>query len=241
MAHAINLSPAICFLIIFCDIVNIRQPKETPIFVIWRSFTQGENITTFLQITQITNFFSSYDFLLIETINFKTGGVSVLRLHSSDIPHDGWEHIVVEDLGENIPPDEPIPYESCEICGNEQIRYVHILRHPDYEGEIRVGRICASRMIGDNVTPFQKENALRNRINRRERFLQKEWRYKPETGNYTLRFKGKQITIMRSRYGSNLGVIFDGKSQWKYRGSNITDFNTAKIVAFNMIDDTDEL
>lgn len=70
---------------------------------------------------------------------------------------------------------EPINYEECEMCGNEKIRYVHLLKHPDYHGEIRIWYVCASKMIEDYVGPKELERELNNRANRRINFMNQEW------------------------------------------------------------------
>lgn len=165
----------------------------------------------------------------------------MLQWSKPNIPHKGWEYIDIEDLGEDIPPGDPIPFEQCEMCGKEKIRYVHILKHPDYGGEIRVGGNCASKMISDYTAPKEREKNLKNRINRRRNFMKQEWRCKPETGNYTLRYKGEQITIMKSKYGSGWGIIFKGKQLWTYQDQKINDFETAKQAAFDLLDEYYEL
>ena len=40
------------------------------------------------------------------------------------------------------------------------------------------------------------------------------WYRKPETGNYTLRYKGDYITIMKSKFGPGWGIIYKGQQQW---------------------------
>lgn len=156
------------------------------------------------------------------------------RWDKPDIPHKGWRYEGMEDLGEDAE-DFEIPYEQCEMCGKERIRYVHILSHPDY-GEIRVGCDCASRMLDDYVNPQQREKDLKNRMNRRRSFLRQSWQYKVSTGNYSLRYKGEYITIMKSKYGPGWGVIFQNKSCWEYNGRKINDVQTAKLVAFDLFD-----
>lgn len=44
----------------------------------------------------------------------------MLRWNKADIPHKGWEYIGMEDLGEDVYPGDPIPYEQCEMCGKEK-------------------------------------------------------------------------------------------------------------------------
>ena len=146
----------------------------------------------------------------------------------------------MEDLGENAHLGIPIAYEQCEMCGKEKIRYVHLLRHPDYGEEIRVGCDCASKMMCDYTIPHERERNLKNRVNRRNNFMKKQWHLKSNTGNYTLRYKGDQITIVRNKFDQGWGVVFKGEWQWKYHGRRITDFDTARIVAFNLFDELHE-
>lgn len=82
-----------------------------------------------------------------------------MRWNKVDLPHKGWTEIGMEDLGENTEFGEEIEYEQCEMCGNEKIRYVHIMKHPDVDGELHVGCICASKMTDDYVNP-EKEKEI---------------------------------------------------------------------------------
>lgn len=161
------------------------------------------------------------------------------RWSKEGIPHKGWTCVDVIDLGEGVFEGETIPYESCEMCEQEKIRYVHILKHPNYSGEIHVGCDCASKMTDDYISPSQRENDLRNRANRRRNFMKQSWHVKPETGNYVLRYKGDYMTIVKSRYGG-FGVVFKGIRQWEYCGNKILNFDTARIVAFNLFDELHE-
>ena len=80
-----------------------------------------------------------------------------MRWNKADLPHKGWTEIGMEDLGEGLEGEE-IEYEQCEMCGNEKIRYVHIMKHPEVHGELHVGCICASKMTDDYVNPEAREN-----------------------------------------------------------------------------------
>lgn len=160
-----------------------------------------------------------------------------MRWDQADVPHKGWTEIRVEDIGECLGEGESIDYEQCEMCGKEKIRYIHIVTHPEMPNELRVGCICASKMTDDYVNPEARERDLKNRINRKHSFMKREWRQHAGTGNYILRYKGWNITIMKSKYGPGWGVIFAGRMQWKYQGKKIMDFYTARIVAFNMFDE----
>ncbi len=83
------------------------------------------------------------------------------------IPHKGWVLEDVIDVRENGETEWETDYESCMMCGNEKIRFVHIVSHPEVDDDFRVGCICAEKMTGDYVNPKEKEKQLRNRANRR--------------------------------------------------------------------------
>jgi hypothetical protein len=54
------------------------------------------------------------------------------------IPHGGWHHIRILDIGEATG--------KCEMCDQPSVRYFDILKHPDYHSEIKVGQNCGSLM-----------------------------------------------------------------------------------------------
>ena len=60
-----------------------------------------------------------------------------------------------------------------EMCGNEKIRYVHIMTHPEFPGELRVGCICACHMTDDYENPEARERDLKNRVQRKKNFMKK--------------------------------------------------------------------
>ncbi len=68
---------------------------------------------------------------------------------------------------------------TCQMCGNEKIRYVHIMEHPDLDESFDVGCVCAEKMSGDYEGPKRREAKLRNRAARRTRWLQRKWRVSP--------------------------------------------------------------
>lgn len=113
-----------------------------------------------------------------------------MRWDKKGIPHKGWTEIGIEDLGEEVDFGEEIRYERCEMCGNEKIRYVHIMTHPEYRGELRVGCDCACKMTDDYENPEARERDLKNRVQRKKNFMKKEWRQVVRSGNFTLKYKG---------------------------------------------------
>ena len=151
------------------------------------------------------------------------------RWDQPGIPHRGWTYIDVEDVFPVL--------EECEMCGYPELRYVHILRHPEY-GTIRVGCVCAKALLQGYADPAAREKTLKNRGKRLETFCKREWTYKPDTGNFTLRYKGVFLTLMKSRYGPGWGIICRGRSCWAYQGQPIRGWNSAKRAAFDLFEAT---
>lgn len=152
------------------------------------------------------------------------------------LPHKGWKCIDVIDLAEHVTSGDTIPYEQCEMCGNEKIRYAHVMTHPEYPNEIYVGCVCAEKMTDDYDTPRKKETAVRNRSMRRNNFNKVQWRFNSEKGTYSKKYKGEYITIMKSRYG-NWGVFFANQRIWEYDGQKIRSFDEAEKVAFYIFEE----
>jgi hypothetical protein len=87
------------------------------------------------------------------------------------VPHKGWTLVDVIDVREDGQPEWETDYETCMMCGNEKIRYVHIVEHPEIEEEFRVGCTCAEKMTSDYLNPKRREKELRNKASRRINWL----------------------------------------------------------------------
>ena len=149
------------------------------------------------------------------------------------LPHKGWILEGVEDIKEGYE-NGGGEYETCEMCQNERIRYVHILSHPNFEGILRVGCVCACKMTEDYDTPCKYERRAKNRANRRSNFLKQEWKQNFK-GNYVLKYKGENITAIK-RNGS-WGFCCDGRWIWRYKDQRIYDLDTLKMAAFEAFDE----
>lgn len=156
------------------------------------------------------------------------------RWDLSGVPHKGWIFVDCIDVKEDATDDDEIEYETCEMCQNEKIRYVHLLRHPDYLEMIRVGCVCAEKLTNNYETPRNRENALRNRAMRKKNFMKQEW-YPNANGNLILKYKGECITAIQ-RYGQ-FRCVYQGRWTNDYHGRKITDLETLKMAAFEAFDD----
>ena len=83
-----------------------------------------------------------------------------------NVPHKGWIFLDVIDT--------ETAEANCEMCGNERVRYVHIMAHTDYSERLNVGCVCAEKMADDYVNPRRRERALRNAAAKRVRDKQRE-------------------------------------------------------------------
>lgn len=138
------------------------------------------------------------------------------------VPHRGWIAIEVYDLGDLGA--------ICEMCEVQEIRYVHVMKHPDHP-DLEVGCICAEHMSGDYVGPRRREADLKNRANRRKKWLSRRWK-ESRSGNFFLNLGGR-----------NLGVFADPYTEgaWKWRIGSRFDrrphpsLDAAKLALFDAI------
>lgn len=153
------------------------------------------------------------------------------------IPHKGWICIDVLDLREEADSAQEFEYAQCEMCDKEKLRFVHVMKHPEYPDILNVGCICAEKMSDDYINPSKMENELRKKASRRSNFKRVEWNFNRIKNTYSKKYRGENITIMKSRYGNNWGVLFANKQKWEYKGNKILSFELAEKVAFEMFDE----
>ena len=152
-----------------------------------------------------------------------------------NIPHKGWSCQGVEDLGADVFVGEEIEYESCQMCGQEKIRFVHIMEHNQYPDTLRVGCICAEKMSNDYIYPKQKERNLKNKALRRKKWLTRTWRVS-EKGNEYLNIRGYNIGVYKTKYGK--------WGWWVDQLFSRKDYNTkdeAKLKLFDYFQNIDKL
>lgn len=113
---------------------------------------------------------------------------------SPGTPHKGWVCVDVIDLE---PADEN-EYSTCEMCGKEHIRYVHIMVHDDHAG-LDVGCVCAEKMTGDYINPKKQEQRLRNRAARKTKWLKRKWRTSAK-GNSFINAEGHNLIVFPNKF-----------------------------------------
>jgi len=150
------------------------------------------------------------------------------------VPHKGWRCIYLVDLcfeqGDDYEP------EVCQMCGQENLRYVHTMQHPDYPHALKVGCVCAEKMEDDYIGPRQRESKLANRVSRRRRWRTRNWRESGK-GNHFLNVEGCNVVI----YPDKLNA-----TRWRFRVRDEFDETTfsdrssatqdeAKLAAFDWL------
>lgn len=125
------------------------------------------------------------------------------------VPQKDWRCVDVVDLRADGESRDETDYETCEMCGNEKIRYVHIMEHDEYD-QLQVGCVCAEKMSGDYVNPKKRQNDLQNLAKRRAKckadWSKREWK-RSSKGNLWTKVNGVTITIFLSQYKQGKWVL----------------------------------
>ena len=118
------------------------------------------------------------------------------------LPHKGWRLIAVYDSRDAESHGDSPRYEVCQMCGNEQVRYVHVLDHDDVAESIEVGCVCAENLCEDysDSGPRARERRLVNRAARRNKWLKRKWRHSAK-GNDFLNVEGNNVVVYQQKSG----------------------------------------
>jgi len=114
------------------------------------------------------------------------------------VPQKGWTLVAVDDLGE--------AEHTCQMCGNEQVRFVHTVEHPKSDS-LEVGCVCAGHMTNNYVTSKKVERELKSRAARRLKWADRNWKISRK-GNAYLRFSGRVATIFQRWNGWKFVVSY---------------------------------
>ena len=102
-----------------------------------------------------------------------------------DVPHKGWMNIGCEDLEEAT--------HICDMCGKEEIRYVHTMYHSEMEDYYKVGCVCAEKMTNDYETAKQQLKEMKKKTS----WMNTNWKHLDchEYEHKTFNSKNGRITI----------------------------------------------
>lgn len=148
------------------------------------------------------------------------------RWDQSSVPHRGWRCIEVDDLEEAIA--------VCEMCGQQEIRYVHTMEHPECSYVLNVGCHCAERMEEDYVGPRARDEALRNRAARRARWCNRAWKVTRKGG---LMVTADGYVCVITQYGKGWRGSFTREGETKWLRGELTHptANAAKLALFDRL------
>jgi hypothetical protein len=116
------------------------------------------------------------------------------------VPHKGWMNQGCEDLEEAT--------HVCDMCGKEEIRYVHTMYHPEATDYFKVGCVCAEKMTNDYKTPKEQ---LKNMM-KRTTWMSQRWS-KVDMNDY-------QEKSFNSKYGRVTVGIFKVDDKYRYHLDN---------------------
>ena len=143
-----------------------------------------------------------------------------------NVPHKGWHCIDIED-------QESLD-QVCEMCESQNIRYIHYMKHEDYPNVLAVGCICAGHMEENLLRARNRDSSMRNRTNKRKRFLSKNWKIS-QKGNEYIKTEGYIVTIFpeRGKWKASIKAELGSFSQFSRR--IYSDKDMAKLAAFDFI------
>ncbi len=152
--------------------------------------------------------------------------------NNKDVPHKGWILIDVIDIREDGQPMDETEYEKCMMCGNEKIRYVHIVEHKDLDGEYRVGCICAEKMTEDYFNPREREKELKRKSNERISWVKKKWKISKSENHY-LNIDGNNLVVFNDKISGK----YKCKINDKFGTNTYNDISAAKIGLFKKMEE----
>jgi hypothetical protein len=171
------------------------------------------------------------------------------------VPHRGWECVRWYDnkdrydgQGRSGPEEDVRLHPTFELAGNEgeticqmcestEIRYVHVMQHPDYrEGDLHCGCICAGHMSGNLAAARSRERSMRNRATRRGRFpRRKGWKVSAK-GNSHIKVDGYHVVLVRRGGGFGIGLTPPGAEDMMWGRKTYPTEHAARLGAFDAIE-----
>ena len=125
----------------------------------------------------------------------------------------------------------------CELCSCQKVRYIPVMEHPEYNGELNVGCICAGSLEGDLIAARERDDAARRKSSRRANFRKKKWEEQGEN-RWGAKYKRRSVVIerevFRGRDFYKIQIDTDCYQWWKNR--RIETLEDAKLVVFELID-----
>lgn len=127
------------------------------------------------------------------------------RWDQAGVPHKGWHCVDVVDLRADGEPADDTDYATCQMCGNEKIRYVHIMEHPDVEESLDVGYGRAANRTDASGGPKRQNACFRDYASDQTCRRGCQWQ-----------IPNKGISILMARCGARVNLCARGDDRrWK--------------------------
>ncbi len=149
------------------------------------------------------------------------------RWDQKDIPHKGWSCVGME--------DREMPDAHCEMCGKEDVRYVHFMQHPNYRETLEVGCVCAEKMEDEcgreKSRARRREAKLKNSADRRKRWPKLSG-WKPSAkGNMYITKNNRRVVIFK--HGLRFKFFIEDRRAKYFSPRSYLDTEEAKLAAFD--------
>lgn len=153
----------------------------------------------------------------------------IVKLEALGAPRSGW---VCEDV---ITMDSATF--ACELCDYDRIKYVHVMLHPQWNGEFRVGCVCDGTMSGNMLAAKECDDAAKRSESRRSAFMKKQWVEHP-AGFMVLHKTRKTITAEKGTFRGRefYKVVIGGESYQWWENRRIETLEAAKAVVFEVLE-----
>ncbi len=151
------------------------------------------------------------------------------RLRELNAPLENWRCVGVVD-------GETADF-ICELCDCCKVRFIHVMVHPDYDGEIQVGCICAGIMEGNLVAAKARDDEARRKSQRRSNFRKKKWNENSKN-EWSVKYKQRSVLIERDAFlGRDFYKISIDTDQYQWWDNRrIETLEDAKLCVFELID-----
>lgn len=132
-----------------------------------------------------------------------------------DFPKHGWECVGIEEL-DGLD-------EICQMCEVKEIRFVHIMEHPDGLS-LGAGCVCAGKMEGSPTASSRRERLHRNCSKRLANWMDHTWKEHP-SGTLTRTKHGCRCVLIPRNRGMWDGLVVhpDGREQWARHRRSLDD------------------
>jgi hypothetical protein len=117
-------------------------------------------------------------------------------LDNPEVPREDWRCMEVADILEKHDGARDI---TCEMCGVETIRFVHIMEHDNFGDVLGVCVACAEAMTGDAVNPRRIESQIRKKSGARDRWLAGHW-YLSVRDNWVINVDGVNMGVFPVKF-----------------------------------------